>query len=41
MTRNHTDVLTELDLPEYESYEILRKQMYTAMTVGSDYFGFA
>ena len=31
----------ELDLPEYESYELLRKQVYTAMTAGSEYFGFA
>ncbi|KAF3481342.1 DNA binding protein URE-B1 [Arthroderma uncinatum] len=33
--------LTELDLPEYESYEALRKCLYTAMTAGSEYFGFA
>jgi E3 ubiquitin-protein ligase HUWE1 len=33
--------LIELDLPEYESYEDLRKQLYTAMTAGSEYFGFA
>lgn len=31
----------ELDLPEYESYETLRQQVYTAMTAGSEYFGFA
>ena len=31
----------ELDLPEYESYEALRQQVYTAMTAGSEYFGFA
>jgi E3 ubiquitin-protein ligase HUWE1 len=31
----------ELDLPEYESYEDLRKQLYTAMTAGGEYFGFA
>lgn len=31
----------ELDLPEYETYEQLRHQMYTAMTQGSEYFGFA
>lgn len=31
----------ELDLPEYESYEHLRQQMYTAITAGSEYFGFA
>lgn len=31
----------ELDLPEYDSYEQLRKQLYTAMTAGSEYFGFA
>ena len=32
---------SELDLPEYESYEALRQQVYTAMTAGSEYFGFA
>lgn len=32
---------SELDLPEYESYDILRQQVYTAMTAGSEYFGFA
>lgn len=31
----------ELDLPEYDSYEILRQQLFTAMTAGSEYFGFA
>lgn len=39
------DMLThhfaELDLPEYDSYESLRKCLYTAMTAGSEYFGFA
>ena len=34
-------VTLELDLPEYESYEALRQQVYTAMTAGSEYFGFA
>ena len=33
--------LTELDLPEYESYDILRAQILKAITTGSDYFGFA
>lgn len=33
--------LAELDLPEYESYEHLRQQLYTAITAGSEYFGFA
>lgn len=33
--------LKELDLPEYDSYETLRQQVYTAMTAGSEYFGFA
>jgi E3 ubiquitin-protein ligase HUWE1 len=32
---------TELDLPEYDSYETLRQQVYTAMTAGGEYFGFA
>jgi len=31
----------ELDLPEYDNYEILRQQVYTAMTAGGEYFGFA
>ncbi|KAL8707322.1 MAG: hypothetical protein Q9220_007634 [cf. Caloplaca sp. 1 TL-2023] len=31
----------ELDLPEYDTYEQLRQQVYTAMTAGSEYFGFA
>ncbi|KAF2404924.1 hypothetical protein EJ06DRAFT_552396 [Trichodelitschia bisporula] len=37
---SHT-CFNQLDLPEYENYEILRKQLYTAMTAGSEYFGFA
>ena len=35
------DIMIELDLPEYESYEALRQQVYTAITAGSEYFGFA
>ncbi|KAL9104763.1 MAG: hypothetical protein Q9163_000313 [Psora crenata] len=38
---SHTCFNPELDLPEYESYETLRRQLYTAMTAGSEYFGFA
>lgn len=34
-------ILLELDLPEYDSYDTLRQQVYTAMTAGSEYFGFA
>ncbi|KAI9847392.1 MAG: hypothetical protein M1837_002581 [Sclerophora amabilis] len=37
---SHT-CFNQLDLPEYDSYEALRKQVYTAMTAGSEYFGFA
>ncbi|KAF2190861.1 E3 ubiquitin-protein ligase HUWE1 [Zopfia rhizophila CBS 207.26] len=37
---SHT-CFNQLDLPEYETYEDLRKQLYTAMTAGSEYFGFA
>lgn len=33
--------LVELDLPEYDSYETLRQRLYTAMTTGGEYFGFA
>jgi E3 ubiquitin-protein ligase HUWE1 len=35
------DSFSELDLPEYESYEVLRQQVLTAITAGSEYFGFA
>jgi E3 ubiquitin-protein ligase HUWE1 len=38
---NKANVRTELDLPEYETYEDLRKALYTAMTAGGEYFGFA
>lgn len=31
----------ELDLPEYESYDMLRAQLHKAITQGSEYFGFA
>jgi E3 ubiquitin-protein ligase HUWE1 len=37
---SHT-CFNQLDLPEYDSYETLRQRLYTAMTAGSDYFGFA
>lgn len=37
---SHT-CFNQLDLPEYESYEHLRQQVYTAITAGSEYFGFA
>ncbi|KAL8821633.1 MAG: hypothetical protein Q9223_000376 [Gallowayella weberi] len=37
---SHT-CFNQLDLPEYDSYEQLRHQVYTAMTAGSEYFGFA
>lgn len=37
---SHT-CFNQLDLPEYESYDSLRSHLYTAMTAGSDYFGFA
>jgi E3 ubiquitin-protein ligase HUWE1 len=36
-----TNRVIELDLPEYETYEDLRKALYTAMTAGGEYFGFA
>ena len=36
-----TTIYSELDLPEYESYDILRSQLLKAITAGSDYFGFA
>ncbi|KAI7195788.1 putative E3 ubiquitin-protein ligase [Hortaea werneckii] len=37
---SHT-CFNQLDLPEYESYEHLRQQLYTAITAGNEYFGFA
>ncbi|KAL8908110.1 MAG: hypothetical protein Q9207_001002 [Kuettlingeria erythrocarpa] len=37
---SHT-CFNQLDLPEYDGYEQLRQQVYTAMTAGSEYFGFA
>ena len=35
------NIVTELDLPEYENYETLRQRVLTAMLQGSEYFGFA
>ncbi|KKA29364.1 hypothetical protein TD95_001962 [Thielaviopsis punctulata] len=37
---SHT-CFNQLDLPEYESYEVLRTQLLKAITAGNDYFGFA
>ncbi|KAF2829732.1 hypothetical protein CC86DRAFT_174135 [Ophiobolus disseminans] len=37
---SHT-CFNQLDLPEYETYEDLRKALFTAMTAGGEYFGFA
>lgn len=37
---SHT-CFNQLDLPEYESYEQLRRSVLTAITAGSGYFGFA
>lgn len=37
---SHT-CFNQLDLPEYDSYEQLRQQLYTAVTAGNEYFGFA
>jgi E3 ubiquitin-protein ligase HUWE1 len=37
----HILTLLELDLPEYDDYEALKKALYTAMTAGGEYFGFA
>lgn len=36
-----TSMKTELDMPEYDSYETLRQRLIVAMTAGSEYFGFA
>ena len=36
MRTNHT---TELDLPEYDSYEDLKRQIKFAIEQGSNYFG--
>ncbi|KAI0142434.1 hypothetical protein F4776DRAFT_676310 [Hypoxylon sp. NC0597] len=40
LPQSHT-CFNQLDLPEYESYDILRRQLLKAITTGSDYFGFA
>jgi E3 ubiquitin-protein ligase HUWE1 len=32
---------TELDLPEYDSYDSLKKALLTACEMGGNYFGFA
>ncbi|KAF2428697.1 hypothetical protein EJ08DRAFT_315920 [Tothia fuscella] len=37
---SHT-CFNQLDLPEYETYEDLRKSILTAVTAGGEYFGFA
>jgi len=37
---SHT-CFNQLDLPEYESYDVLRSQVLKAITTGGDYFGFA
>ncbi|KAB5586032.1 hypothetical protein GE09DRAFT_1210617 [Coniochaeta sp. 2T2.1] len=37
---SHT-CFNQLDLPEYESYDVLRSRILKAITAGSDYFGFA
>ncbi|KAL9060620.1 MAG: hypothetical protein Q9162_000571 [Coniocarpon cinnabarinum] len=37
---SHT-CFNQLDLPEYDSYEQLRRSLYTAMTTGNEHFGFA
>ncbi|KAI2632353.1 hypothetical protein GGR54DRAFT_31422 [Hypoxylon sp. NC1633] len=37
---SHT-CFNQLDLPEYESYDALRRLVLKAITAGSDYFGFA
>ncbi|KAK6345636.1 hypothetical protein TWF718_007546 [Orbilia javanica] len=37
---SHT-CFNQIDLPEYESYEHLRKNLLTAITAGAEYFGFA
>ncbi|KAL5116234.1 E3 ubiquitin-protein ligase tom1 [Pleosporales sp. CAS-2024a] len=37
---SHT-CFNQLDLPEYETYEDLRTALFTAMTAGGEYFGFA
>jgi len=37
---SHT-CFNQLDLPEYDDYETLRSRLYTALTAGGEYFGFA
>ncbi|TWU74892.1 hypothetical protein ED733_003614 [Metarhizium rileyi] len=37
---SHT-CFNQLDIPEYETYDMLRAQLHKAITQGSEYFGFA
>ncbi|KAF3921378.1 hypothetical protein ABW20_dc0109145 [Dactylellina cionopaga] len=37
---SHT-CFNQIDLPEYDTYELLRKNLLTAITAGAEYFGFA
>ncbi|TQV98004.1 HECT (ubiquitin-transferase) domain-containing protein [Cordyceps javanica] len=37
---SHT-CFNQLDIPEYDSYDTLRAQLYKAITAGNEYFGFA
>ncbi|RCI16673.1 hypothetical protein L249_2219 [Ophiocordyceps polyrhachis-furcata BCC 54312] len=37
---SHT-CFNQLDLPEYDTYDMLRSQLHKAITQGSEYFGFA
>ena len=41
LSTKRTDMNIELDLPEYDGYEALRKHVHLAITAGNDYFGFA
>lgn len=39
--QENADSCKEIDLPEYDSYEMLRHNLFTAITQGADHFGFA
>jgi hypothetical protein len=37
VTETSTNIATELDLPEYESYEDLKQRLIAAITTGGEY----
>ena len=37
LQKQNTNITTELDLPEYESYEDLKQRLIAAITTGGEY----